>query len=129
MKYKILALTLALSVVSWTQTATQQTPSTDQPTTTTEKAKCACCDKMGKSDSKDAHGCCMGKHDGEEMASCCAGKDAKSCCNGKDAASCMKDGKMAKSCCKGKDGMKCDRKAGKDCGKGCCGSNKSEKPA
>ena len=41
---------------------------------------------------------------------------------------CMKDGKMA-DYCKGKDGMKCDRKAGKDCGKGCCGSSKSEKPA
>jgi len=49
-------------------------------------------------------------------------------CGGKDAKSCMKDGKMA-DCCKGKDGMKCDRKAGKDCGKGCCGSSKSEKPA
>jgi hypothetical protein len=83
---------------------------------------------MAASDSKDAHAACMGKHEGKEMASCCAGKDEKSCCGGKDSKSCMKDGKMA-DCCKGKDGMKCDRKAGKDCGKGCCGSSKTEKPA
>jgi hypothetical protein len=62
------------------------------------------------------------------MASGCAGKDAKSCCGGKDARSCIKGGEMA-DCCKGKDGMKCDRKASKDCGKGCCGSFKNEKPA
>jgi len=128
MKYKMLALILALTVVSWAQTETQNTPSTPQQSTAPEKAKCACCDKMAASDSKDAHAACMQKHDGKEMASCCAGKDEKSCCGGKDAMSCMKDGKMA-DCCKGKNGMKCDRKAGKDGGKGCCGSNKSEKPA
>jgi hypothetical protein len=124
MKYRMLALILALTVVSWAQTATQTTPSTPQ----TPETKCACCDKMAASDSKDAHAACMGKHEGKEMASCCAGKDEKSCCGGKDSKSCMKDGKMA-DCCKGKDGMKCDRKAGKDCGKGCCGSSKTEKPA
>jgi len=126
MKFRMLALILALTIVSWAQTSTQNTPATPQQST--EKAKCACCDKMAASDSKDAHAACMHNHDGKEMASCCAGKDAKSCCDGKDAKSCMKDGKMA-DCCKGKDGMKCDRKAGKDCGKDCCGSNKSEKPA
>jgi hypothetical protein len=120
----MLALILALTVVSWAQTAIQTTPSTPQ----TPETKCACCDKMAASDSKDAHAACMGKHDGKEMASCCAGKDEKSCGSGKDAKSCMKDAKVA-DCCKGKDGMKCDRKAGKDCGNGCCGSFKSEKPA
>jgi hypothetical protein len=65
----------------------------------------------------------------KEMASCCAGKDAASCCSGKDAKSCMKDEKNIASCCKGKDGMKCDHKDAKACGKGCCGSNKSEKAA
>lgn len=125
MKYRMLSLILVLTVVSWAQTATQSTPSTPQ---TQEKSKCACCDKMAASDSKDVHAACMGKHDRKEMASCCAGKDEKSCCGGKDAKSCMKDSKMA-YCCKGKDGMKCDRKASKDCGKGCCGSSKSEKPA
>ena len=125
MKFKMLALILALTVVSWAQTETQSTPSTPQQNAAPEKAKCACCDKMAASDSKDGHAACMHKHDGKEMASCCAGKDEKSCCGGKDAKSCMKDDKMA-DCCKGKDGMKCDRKAG---GKGCCGSNNSEKPA
>jgi hypothetical protein len=128
MKYRMLALILALTVVSWAQTATQTTPSTPQQSTASEKSKCACYDKVASSDSKDAHAACMGKHDGKEMASCCAGKDEKSCCGGKDAKSCRKDGKMA-DCGAGKDGRKCDRKAGKDCGKGCCGSSKNDKPA
>jgi len=125
MKYKMFALILALTVGSWSQTATQTAPATPEKS---DKASCACCDKMAKADSKDGHAACMRKHDGKEMASCCSGKDEKSCCSGKDAASCMKDGKMIESCCKGKDGMKCDSKAGKDCGKGCCKS-KSEKTA
>jgi len=134
MKYRVLALILAMTVVSWTQTATQTAPAAPQQNSAPDKAKGGgCCDKMS-SDSKDAHGACMRSHDGKEIASCCAGKDETSCgkdpksCCGKDA-SCMKGGTMAESCCKGKDGMKCDHKAGKDCGKGCCGSNKSEKPA
>ena len=136
MKYKMLALILALTVISWAQTATPSTPSTPQQSTAPDKAKCPCCDKMASSDAKDAHAACMRKHDGKEMASCCSGKDAKSCCGGKDAKSCMKDDKTAASCCKGSCGKEkdktascCDRKAGKECGKGCCGANKSEKPA
>ena len=136
MKHRMLALMLALTVVSWAQTATQTPPSTPQQGAAPEKGKAACCDKMASSDSKDAHAACMRKHDGKKMASCCAGKDEKSCCGGKDAKSCMKDDKTAAGCCKdgcGKEKDKtapcCDRKAGKDCGKGCCGSNKSEKPA
>jgi len=128
MKYRMLALILALTVVSWAQTATQTTPSNPQQSTAPEKSQCACCDKMASSDAKDARAACMGKHDGKEMASCCAGKDAKSCCGGEDAKSCMKDGKMA-DCCKGQRRDECDRRAGKDCGKGCSGSSKSEKPA
>jgi len=134
MKHKLLALILALTVVSWAQTATQSAPSAPQQSTTPEKAKCACCDKM--SDAKGGHAACMHKHDGKDMASCCSGKDGKSCCGGKDGRSCMKDDKTAASCCKeccGKEKDKtascCDRKAGKGCGKGCCGRNKSEKPA
>jgi len=130
MKHKLFALILALTVVAWTQTATQT------PSAPAEKAKPSCCDKM--SDAKDGHASCMrhGHGDAKDMASCCAGKDAKSCC-GKDAKSCMKDDKTAAACCKdgcGKDKDKtaascCDHKAGKECGKECCGSNKSEKPA
>jgi hypothetical protein len=124
MNYRIFALILTLTVISWAQTASQRAPSTsEQP----NKANCACCDKMAKSDSKDGHTACMRKHDGKEMASCCAGREAKSC-SGKDAACCTKDSKMSESCCEKKDGMKCDRKAGKDCGKDCCNS-KTEKTA
>ena len=135
MKFKMLALILALTVVSWAQTATQSTPSVPQQST--EKEKGSCCHKMGGSDLKDGHACMRMHHDGKDMASCCAGKDDKSCC-GKDAKSCMKDDKTAASCCKdcgGKDKDKektascCDHKAGKGCGKGCCAANKNEKPA
>ena len=128
MRLKIFALILALTVVSWAQTVTQNTPSSPQQSGAPEKATPSCCDKMAATDSKDAHAACMRQHDGKEMASCCPGKDEKSCCDSKDSKSCMKDGKMA-DCCKGKAGMKCDREAGKECGKDCCGSNKSEKPA
>ena len=100
MKCKILALILMLTVVSWTQTATQQAPSTDQQNTASDKSKCECCDKMAKSDSKDAHAACMRKHDGKGMASCCSGKDNKESCCSKEGASCMKDDKTAAGCCK-----------------------------
>ena len=127
MKSKMLALILALTVISWAQTATQSTPSTPQQGTATESAKCACCDKM--SPAKDGHAACMHNNGGKDMASCCAGKHEKPCCGGKDAKSCMKDGH---DCC-GKDKENsascCDRKAGKECGKGCCKGNKSEKQA
>lgn len=136
MKHKMLALILALTVVSWAQTATQTAPSGSQPSTAPEKAKCACCDKMASSDSKDAHAACMQKHGGEDMASCCSGKDGKSCCAGNGAKSCMKDGKTAgsggKDCCareNDKTASCCDRKSGKECGKGCCRPGSSEKPA
>ena len=133
MKHKLFALILALTVISWAQTATQPAPSAasqDAP----EKAKCACCDKMA-ADAKDGHACMrQGKGDPKDMASCCAGKEGTSCCGGKDAKSCMKGDKTAASCCKegcgqGKMATCCDRKAAKGCGKGCCGANKSEKPA
>src|SRR6516162_5587101 len=133
MKPKLLALILALTVISWAQTATQSTPSTPQQGTSTENAKPACCDKT--SDAKGGHSACMRNHDGKSMASCCAGKDQKPCCSGKDGKSCMKDDKTA-SCCKdcgGKEKDKtascCEKHAGKECGKGCCKENKSEKQA
>jgi len=118
MKYKMLALIMALAAVSWSQDATQTAPATPDKT---DKANCACCDKMAKSDLQKDHAACMRKHDGKEMATCCCGKDGKSCC-GPDAACCARDGKRAQSCCQGKDGMKCNGKTGKECGKDCCGS-------
>lgn len=131
MKRNVLALILALTVVSWAQTATQSAPSTPQQSTT-EKAKCACCDKMAES--KDGHTACM-RHakngDAKQMASCCAGNNGGSCC-GKDAKSCMKDDNSAScskdGCCKQKD-KTASCCTGKSCCKGCCGSNKTEKPA
>ncbi len=155
MKYRMMALILALSVMSWAQTATQGAPpATQEKTAPADKAKCPCCEKMAAADMKDMKGgCCMhqkghAKHSGE-MASCCGGKDGKSCMKAdKDKATatagcCGKD-KMAEGCCGGKDGMSCMKDSkekaaggccggngGNQCGKGgCCSSaNKSEKPA
>jgi len=150
MRYKMFALILALTVVTWAQTSTQTTASTPQQSTVpADKAKCACCDKMAAADSKDAKACCthhdmknMGDmKDSEEMASCCAKKDSKSS-DGKEAMSCMKDSKdkAAASCCKGacsKHGCAKDKTAASCCGgtcgkdgqKGCCSGMKSEKTA
>jgi hypothetical protein len=128
MKHKLVAVILALTVISWAQTSTQTNPSTP------EKSKCACCDKMAVGATDDHAACMRGRHaDAKEMASCCTGKEGKSCCEGKDAKSCMKGDKTASSCCKdgyGTDKMAscCDRKGAKGCGKGCCAS-KSGKTA
>jgi hypothetical protein len=123
MKHKLLALILALTVVSWAQTATPTAPDSQS----TDKAKCGCCDKMASADMKDGKMSCMrhaAKH-GKDAASCCGGKD---CCAGKDAKACMKDAKGA-SCCKdcGKDKM-ASACCGKDC-KECTCSAKKEKTA
>ncbi len=138
MKHKMIALILALTVVSWAQTPTQTTPSTLQPSTApAEKTKCPCCDKMAAADTKEAHASCARhmKHsgDGKEMAGCCSGKDkdAKSCCAGDDAKSCMKSAKDKSACCGdscGKDKAAASCCSGKDCEKGCC-SKKTEKAA
>ena len=128
MRYKMIALILAMTVASWAQTATQASPNAPhQSTTQAEKNKCSCCDKMAAAEPKDAHSCCMqpASHqmDGKGMASCCSRKEAKSCC-GDDAKSCMKDDKDKASCCAGCDKGKtaatcCGDKCGKDCEKDC----------
>jgi len=134
MKYKLLALILTVTVVSWTQTATQSTPSTPQQSTAPDKAKCACCEKLASADAKDAHACGArhGDHqaDAKEMASCCSGKDGVACCGGKDAKSCMKAGrdKCCSDCDKSKTAKAC---CGSDCqkqckGGKCCGAKKVE---
>lgn len=139
MKHKMIALILALTVVSWAQTATQSAPAAPQQNTApAEKGKCPCCDKMAAAGAKDAHACCAhhDHHSGDakEMASCCSGKDAKSCC-GADAKSCMRGDNGKAACCAdccGKDKTAaacCGGKCGKDCEKGCCASNKTEKAA
>jgi hypothetical protein len=140
MKYKMIALILALTVITWAQTATTA-PSTPQPSTASgEKAKCSCCDKMAAADTKDVLACCArhGKHadKSKEAASCCKGKDA-SCCAGKDANSCMKGDKTAAGCCSDKCAKDKDETAaaccGSNCGKHCekalCSGGKAEKAA
>lgn len=131
MKYKLLALILTMTVVSWTQTATQSTPSAPQQSTAPDKAKCPCCEKMASADAKDAHACCArhGDHkaDAKGMASCCTGKDGATCCGGKDAKSCMKAGKdkCCADCDKGKTAKACcNSNCEKDCANGKCGGTK-----
>jgi hypothetical protein len=135
MKYKMLALILALTVASWAQTATQNTPAAPaQSTAPAEKGKCPCCDKM--TDAKAGQSCCHHEMAGkdEKALSCCSGKDAKSCCGGSDAKSCMRSDKDKTACCadcgKDKTAAGC---CGGECGKhhetGCCSHEKSEKTA
>jgi len=104
MKHKMIALILALTVMSWAQTTTQTSPTTPQQSTTpAEKGKCPCCDKMSTADAKEGPACCAHHADngaaGKEVASCCTGEGAKSCCGGKDAKSCMRNGKDKAACC------------------------------
>ena len=135
MKYKLVSLILALTIVSWAQsTNSTQASATDK---TTAESKCACCDKMSsKSESGEHNHACMhaSAKDGKEAAPCCAGKDEASCCNGKDGKACMKTasadccGKKCtdmKDCCSGKEGKK---SAHNCCGSGQCGHEHHESP-
>src|SRR5579863_2255969 len=148
MKYKMIGLILALTVVTWSQTATPNAPATTpQSTAPADKAKPACCDKMSATDAKDEHPSCMhhdmssAHHDMSKMSSaedkgmdsCCAGKEASSsCCSGKEAMSCKSDKDTAAASCSGdkcgKDmtaGACCGSSCEKDAEKGCC-SKKAE---
>jgi hypothetical protein len=146
---KMLLVVLALTVMSWAQTATQTPSSPSQPGTTAEKAKCACCDKMASdkmaiagmssTDAKDTHSCCahhdmhgMQANDGKDKASS-AGNEGMSCGpkDDKDAKSCMKGEKDKMGTCCGDKCAKdktaascCGGSCGKDDKKGCCASEK-----
>lgn len=133
MKYKMLVLMLALTVVSWAQTATQTAPATTEQSAGPADTGKSCCDKMAAGDKKDMATSCM-RHkgdaaDGKEMSSCCGDKKAMcSCC--KDAKSCMKGEKgKAAACCK--EGCDQGKTASACCGgkdkKGCCQSKTMEK--
>ena len=129
MRYKMFALILALTVATWAQTSNQVTPvAPQQSTAPAARAKCACCDKMAATDSKDAQSCCA-HHDMKADA----GKDAMSCMKGandKTAASCCKDGCSKDSCAKDKTASACcGAKCGKAGKKGCCSGMKSDKTA
>ncbi len=117
MKFRMLVIILALTVVSWAQTATQNssnaTPKQNAAATlpSDTKAQCPCCQKM---EGKDAASCCAhhetANKDKTEAMSCCAGKDAK--CDMKN------DKSVDASSAKGK----CCSGAGKDC---CAASEKN----
>ena len=127
MKAKLIALILALTVVSWAQTATPNTPPASQQSTAPAEAKaCACCDKGASADTKASPACCShhtAAHDGKEAA-CCAGEDKAACCRGKNAKSCKRDGadQTAAACCGAKQ-------CGKDCEIECRSGKQGEKAA
>lgn len=110
MKFKMIALFLALSLVTWAQTATPNPPSGQD----TPKGGCTdCCKHMAGDKDKGAHGCFHDMHASGDTkdAACCGGKDEKGCM-GKDAKACMKGDSANASCAGGKC---CDMKDGKGC--------------
>lgn len=125
MKFKLFAIILGLTVVSYAQTATQTAPSTAQQSSTQsdEKKEATACQKM----MEGKEGCCMhhdmAAKDGKEAMACCEGKDAKSCQN------MMKKGKdkMASMCgggkCCGKDAKDCCKHDEKEMAMACCGGS------
>jgi hypothetical protein len=114
MKHTLIALVLALTMLSWGQTSSKQKSETGSP-----EATAGCCHKMA--DMKDG-ACCNHKEAASESMPCCAGKDSKSC---------MKDGKeqSAGSCCKGEHANSCEHMSsdsgdkGECCAAGHCGMN------
>jgi hypothetical protein len=135
MKFKFIALLLALTVASWAQsTNSTQAPANDKPAT-----KCACCDKMSstaKSETGEHKHSCMhaSAKGGKETAPCCTGKDEASCCNGKDGKACTKNASAGccgekctdmKDCCSAKEGKKTAHNC---CGTGQCGHEHHESP-
>lgn len=138
MKFKLLAVLLALNVMCWAQTATTPNPApTPEKKTAPAEAKteCPCCEHMSADHAamhKGMEGCCAHKDaaakDSKEAMSCCAGADGKMACgHDKDTKATAKDGKDAMSCCaggkcEGKEMSCCTAKAGA-AANGCCGGN------
>jgi hypothetical protein len=113
MKYKVIALLLALTMMSWAQSPnTSQPPTNDQNSENAadKKATPCCCDKMS-AEHKDGQACVHDK-------GCCSGKQAASCCNDKEAKACMKGDKTADCCANGK----CNDKK-----MSCCSTKKEQK--
>lgn len=128
MKIKLLAFVLALTTVSWAQSA-NPTPNDKPAAPAANTSSCACCDKMAK-DTKDMAACC--RHDAKDSKSdmpCCNGEEGKACmkvstnaapgsCCGKDAACC----KEGASCCTAKE-------KAQSAAKGCCAAGKCDRHA
>src|SRR5512132_4074138 len=110
MKRNLIAILLALTVMSWAQSTTPgQTPAPDQKTAPADtKPACPCCDKTASAEHSSMHKdmkACMhhDAKDGKEAMVCCGGKDANNAaCCGKDAKACGKDGKTMTCCADGK---------------------------
>ncbi len=147
MKHKLIAILLALTIASWAQTATPNTPPAPDLKSAPADAKAGCCDKMAEHADMHNGMACMRHADASKTdkqdkqsvkgsPSCCAGKDAKnSCCAGKEGKSCSKGAKS--SCCDKKSGegheMACcsakDGKADSCCGGMQCGKHDHEPAA
>src|SRR5436305_175113 len=111
MKLKVLAFILALTVISWTQTSSQN------PQISPEKlAQAATADSAAPgchhADGKDGASCCENvKAEGKNGMSCCAHhdmaageKESMPCCHHADAKDAgAKDPQHEAACCNGKD--------------------------
>jgi hypothetical protein len=119
MRYRTLALILALTIVAWAQTAT---PNVQSSTAPADQTKCACCDKAAAADAKSGQSCArhMAQSTGKELPCCGASRDGKSCC-GRKAKSCV-NGAEGKACCsRDKTASSCCRPdCSKTCGQDCC---------
>ena len=122
MKFKLIALVLALTVISWIQTSSQTPQISDTKTGPAAAADskapachhadakdgASCCDNM-KAEGKDGMSCCthhdmaMGSKDAMSHDMAMDGKDGMSCCHHVDA----KGGQHDMACCGGKDGKSC----------------------
>jgi len=112
MKFRLLALVLALTMSMWAQTATQNPPPESTPST--PKAECPCCEKMA---ADSGPGCCHHeKGMGKNAAGCCGGKQGSGCCG--KGMQCGKASAKNGGCC---GGQSCNNAKG-CCGKGCGGN-------
>ncbi|MFY9906308.1 MAG: hypothetical protein WAK62_14240 [Terriglobales bacterium] len=124
MKFRLitLILTLALSLVGWSQDTPAAPNSTPIP-------QAACC-HHNMADVKDDKGCChRAAADVKDTASCCSKdkcemKDGKPCCDGKDMKAAMKECKK-NGCCAGKS---CSNSKGDKTAMNCCSSKCERHP-
>jgi hypothetical protein len=126
MKFRMIALilTLALSLVGWSQDTPAAPNSSPAP-----KAEGCCHHNMAEM--KDDKGCCHhAAADAKDAASCCSKdkyemKDGKSCCDGKDVKAAMKECKK-NGCCA--DSKSCSKSKGDKTAMNCCGGKCERHP-
>jgi len=126
-----LILTLALSLVGWTQ----ETPTAPAAPNSTPAPQIQGCCHHHMADMKDGKGCCHhAAADAKDATACCGKdkcemKDGKSCCVGKDMKAAMEECKKSGCCADGKccsDSKSCGEAKGDKAAMGCCG-NKCER--